>query len=87
MTETTMKNTTRTIQEEAIAQLVMSRLATDIRTSGQTIDVYVQDAEVFLVGTCDTAEQKAAAAMIAAGICGVRRVINNIRVRKLAQAI
>jgi osmotically-inducible protein OsmY len=79
--------TTTSLREEAMAQVVMLRLATDTRTCGQTIDVYVDNGDVFLVGVCDTPEQKAAARTIALGICGVRRVVDNVRVRKMAQAI
>lgn len=76
----------KTIREEAIAQLVMSRLAMDVRTCGQTISVYVERGDVVLVGTCDTAEQKVVAKSIALGICGVGRVVDRIRVRRLASS-
>ncbi len=82
-----MVTTVRSVREEAIAQLVMSRLAEDTRTNGQMIGVLVENGDVLLVGTCDTAEQKAAALTIALGVCGVRRVIDNVRVRPLRQAI
>ena len=78
---------TRSVREEAIAQTVMSRLATDTRTYGQTITAYVDDGDIILVGTCDSPDQKTAAITIALGVQGVRRVVDNVRVRRLAQAI
>ncbi len=76
-----------TVRETAIKQLVISRLHEDFRTSGQPIDVTVLEGDIFLIGTCDTEEQRKIALLITRGIAGVRTVIDNIRVRKIAQAI
>ena len=76
-----------TLREEAIAQLVLSRLSQDRRTFGQTIDVSVVDSDIFLVGWCDSEDQKAAARMIALGTYGIRGVIDNVRVRGLVHSI
>ena len=77
----------RTLQEEAIAQLVMSKLCNDQRTCGQTIDVYVVDGDLFLVGWCDKEEQKVAAEIIASGTYGIRTVIDKIQIRHISQSI
>jgi osmotically-inducible protein OsmY len=77
----------RTLREEAIAQLVLSRLSRDLRTSGQTIDVSIQDGELLLLGSCDSQAQRAAARMIALGTHGVRRVTDRLLVREIAQSI
>jgi len=77
----------RTLREEAIAQLVISRLSRDLRTSGQTIDVSVQDGELHLLGSCDSQAQKAAATMIALGTHGVRKVSDRLLVRGIARSI
>lgn len=76
-----------TFKEEAIVQLIMSRLGADMRTCGQTIDVIVTDGEITLIGTCDSNDQKATARMIVLGTCGVKQVIDNVRVRPFAQSI
>ncbi len=77
----------RTLREEAVAQLVITRLSQDLRTSGQTIDVWMEDGELFLVGSCDSQTQAAAARMIALGTCGVRNVKDRLVVRGFAHSI
>ena len=77
----------RTLREEAIAQLVVSRLGRDSRTSGQTIDVLFEDGDLFLLGSCDSQAQRIAAKMIALGTYGVRRVADKLTVRRIAQSI
>lgn len=77
----------KTVRDEAIAQLILARLSEDQRTFGQTIDVAVSDGDIALIGWCDRDEQKAAAAVIARGLCGVRSVVDNVRVRRIAQSI
>ncbi|MCL5105109.1 MAG: BON domain-containing protein [Armatimonadetes bacterium] len=77
----------KTLRDEAVTQLIVSRLNSDLRTGGQTIDVYVSNGDIFLVGTCDSEDQRAAAEMIARGTCGAHVVVDNIRVRKLRQSI
>lgn len=78
---------TRTVKEEALIQLILSRLNQNRLTSGQTIDVVVVDGEVNLVGWCDTEEEKLAAEQIVRGTYGVRTVTVSIRVRRIAQSI
>ena len=69
------------LRDKAITDIVRSRLSEDQDTSGQTIDVTVTEGDLFLVGWCDSADQKISAVRIAKGAHGVRTVINNIRVR------
>ena len=57
----------KTLREEAIAQMVLNKLREDQRTCGQTIDVTVVEGDIFLVGYCDTEEQRKAAEMLARG--------------------
>lgn len=77
----------QTLREQAIAELVKARLGGDQDTCGQTIDVSVADGDLFLVGWCDSEDQKVSAVRIAKGACGVRSVIDNIRVRRVSQSI
>lgn len=77
----------KSLHEEAIAQMVMSKLNENTITNGQTIDVAVVDGDVFLLGWCDSEEQKIAAMQIARGTYGVRGVVDNIRVRRIVPAI
>ena len=77
----------KSLREEAIAQMVMSKLSENTMTSGQTIDVAVVDGDVFLLGWCDSEEQKIAAMRMALGTYGVRGVVDNVRVRRIVQAI
>lgn len=79
--------TTKTLRDEAVTQLILSRLNSDLRTGGQTIDVYVANGDIFLIGVCDSEEQRATAEMIARGTCGAHMVVDNIRVRRLRQSI
>ncbi len=77
----------QTLREQAIAELVKNRLGTNQDTCGQTIDVTVADGDLFLIGWCDSEDQKVSAVRIAKGACGVRTVIDNIRVRRISQSI
>lgn len=77
----------RTLKEEAVTQLILARLNEDRRTSGQTIDVVVVEGDIFLLGWCDTDDQRRTAEMIVRGLSGVRTVIDNVRVRRLAPSI
>lgn len=77
----------QTLREQVIAELVKARLGKDQDTCGQTIDVSVADGDLFLVGWCDSEDQKISAVRIAKGACGVRTVIDNIRVRRIRQSI
>jgi len=77
----------KTLREEAIAQMVLNRLREDQRTCGQTIDVTVVDGDIFLVGYCDTEEQRLAAEMLARGAYGGKSVVDRIRVRRIVQSI
>lgn len=69
------------LKEYAIALIIRTRLAEDKRTSGQTIDVYVADDEIILVGTVDSEMQRITAEEIIRGLPGVRHIIDNIRIR------
>ncbi len=79
----------RTVREEAIAQLLLSRLREDRRTCGQTIDIIIEEGDVILVGICDGVAQKEAAMMIADGLCGIGKIIDklHVRCRDIKQAI
>jgi len=71
-----------TLREQAMALMVRNKLAEDTRTCGQPIDVYVADGDIYLVGAVDTEPQRAVAAELVRGLSGVRRVVDNIRVRQ-----
>jgi osmotically-inducible protein OsmY len=71
----------KTLKELAMVQLLQARLSSDSRTCGQTIDVLVEDGEVFLVGMCDDAQSKETARMIVNGTYGVRTVVDQLSVR------
>lgn len=75
------------LKDEALIQLITARLGGDFRTAGQTIDVQVSNGEITLLGVCDAEEQRVMAEIIARGVCGVRRVVSEIKVRRIAQAI
>ncbi|MGI6296802.1 MAG: BON domain-containing protein [Armatimonadota bacterium] len=75
----------QTLRDQAIAAIVRSRLDEDRDTGGQTIDVTVADGDLFLVGYCDNADQRISAVRIAKGTCGVKTVIDQIRVRATAE--
>jgi osmotically-inducible protein OsmY len=72
-----------TVRDEAIIQLVRSRLDQDKLTGGETIYVTLENGDVILIGWCDREEQKIAAERIVKGTYGVTNVISRIRVRKL----
>ena len=71
----------KTLKELAMVQLLQARLCSDSRTCGQTIDVLVEDGEVFLVGICDDDEAKELARMIVDGTHGVSSVVVRLDVR------
>ena len=77
----------KTLREEALTQSILRKLGEDMRTCGQTIDVLVVNGDIFLVGWCDSEEEKIAARFVVEGTYGVHTVINNIRVRHIAQSI
>ena len=77
----------RTLREEALGQMLQSRLDEDLRTCGQTICVRVIDDVGYLIGWVDTDEQKAAAKMIAGGTSGLRIVIDRVRVRRAVSSV
>lgn len=77
----------QTLREHVIAEIVKGRLSGDQDTCGQTIDVTVAGGDVFLIGWCDSEDQRISAVRIAKGACGVRTVIDNIRVRRISQSI
>jgi osmotically-inducible protein OsmY len=70
-----------TTREEAIIQLLRSRLSGDRRTAGDTIDVLIENGKVFLEGACDNAQTVEVARMIVEGTCGVGQVVDHLRVR------
>ena len=75
------------LKESALCQLIMSRLNENTVTSGQTIDVVVTDGDIYLLGWCDTMEQKLRAELIVRGTYGAKSVIDRIRVRAIAHGI
>ena len=77
----------QTLRDQAITQIVRTRLGEDQETCGQTIDVSVADGDLFLIGWCDSDNQRVSAVRIAKGAYGVRTVIDNIRVRRIVQSI
>lgn len=76
-----------TLRDYVLAQLILARLSEDKHTCGQAIEVSVVDNTVFLVGLCDSEEQKNTAAILAAGFGGIRIVVNRLRVRTIVQSI
>jgi osmotically-inducible protein OsmY len=70
------------LKEQVLAGMIRSRLSEDKRTSGQSIDVYVADGDIFLLGTVDDEMQRETAEVIVRGIVGVREVVDRIRVRQ-----
>ena len=76
----------QTARDQAITQIVRTRLGEDQDTCGQTIDVSVADGDLFLIGSCDSDNQKVSAVRIAKGAYGVRTVIDEIRVRRTIQS-
>lgn len=70
------------LREHAIAIIIRSRLAEDTRTSGQTIDVYVADGDIQLIGVVDSELQRITAEELVKGLPGVRQVVDNIRIRR-----
>ena len=76
-----------TLRDQAIAQMIGSRLRDDQSTCDQTIDVIVVGDKILLVGCCDTIKQKLAAQRIAMGTCGVSDVVDRIQVRQVRQSI
>lgn len=76
-----------TVREEALIQIITEKLNNNCITCGQTIEVIVTGNDITLVGWCDSEEQRKAAELIVLGTCGIRGVIDNIRVRRLAQLI
>ena len=71
------------LREETIALTIRSRLAEDTRTSGQMIDVYVANGDIYLVGACDSELQRLVAAELVRGLPGVKQVVDNIHVREV----
>lgn len=77
----------KTLREQAIAQLVIAKLSENRKTGGQTIDVSVVENDVVLVGWCDSEDQRVVAEQIAEGTCGVRSVVDKVRVRCISPSI
>jgi osmotically-inducible protein OsmY len=69
------------LREHAIAVTIRTKLAEDTRTSGQTIDVFVADGDIQLIGIVDSELQRCTAEELIKGLPGVRRVVDNLRVR------
>lgn len=69
-------------REQALAFTIRTKLAEDTRTYGQTIDVYVANGDIYLVGTCDSELQRLIAEEIIRGLPGVRHVVDNVRIRR-----
>lgn len=71
------------LREHAIAIIIRTKLAEDTRTSGQTIDVYVADGDIQLIGIVDSEVQRITAEELVKGLPGVRQVVDNIRIRRV----
>jgi osmotically-inducible protein OsmY len=71
------------LREQAIAIIIRSKLAEDTRTGGQTIDVYVADGDIQLVGIVDSESQRVTAEELVKGLPGVREVVDNLRIRRV----
>ena len=71
----------KTLKELAMVQLLQSRLCSDLRTCAQTIDVVVENGQIFLVGTCDSVETKETVQLIVEGTCGVSIIVDQLDVR------
>ncbi|MEN6372085.1 MAG: BON domain-containing protein [Armatimonadota bacterium] len=71
------------LREHAIAIIIRTKLAEDTRTSGQTIDVYVADGDIQLIGIVDSELQRITAEELVKGLPGVRQVVDNIRIRRV----
>jgi len=69
------------LREEAMALSIRSKLAEDTRTYGQTIDVYVANGDIYLVGTVDSEDQRLVANELVRGLPGVQRVVDNVQIR------
>jgi osmotically-inducible protein OsmY len=71
-----------------MALSIRSKLAEDTRTYGQTIDVYVANGDIYLVGTVDSEDQLLVANELVRGLPGVQRVVDNVQIRhpRLASA-
>lgn len=76
-----------TLRDHAITERVRARLSEDQETGGQTIDVSVCEGDLFLIGWCDSENQRCSAVRIAKGVYGVRTVIDHIKVRQISQSI
>ena len=70
------------LNEQAVAIIIKSKLAEDTRTCGQTIDVYVAEGDIYLVGMVDSEQQRLVAGELVKGLPGVRHVVDNIRIRQ-----
>lgn len=70
------------LKEQVLAGIIRSRLTEDKRTSGQSIDVYVVDGDIYLLGSVDDETQRQTARTIVRGIVGVREVVDRITVRQ-----
>ncbi len=75
----------QTLRDQAITVIVRSRLDGDRDTGGQTIDVTVADGDLFLIGYCDSVDQRVSAIRIAKGTHGVKTVTDQIRIRTTAE--
>ena len=64
-----------------MALLIRSKLAEDMRTCGQTIDVYVANGDAYLVGTVDSEDHRLVAEELVRGLPGVRQVVDNVQIR------
>jgi osmotically-inducible protein OsmY len=80
---TARRITLMTIHDEALADIVRSKLAMDTRTGGLPISVRVSGGEVFLKGCVDSMEQVAIAEFIISGIPSVLHVhIDELKVKE-----
>ncbi len=82
----TQKSTGEYIDDAAITAKVKTDLIGDPVTKARQIDVTTFKGNVQLSGFVDTAQEKARAAQIAAGVSGVTNVTNNITIKAAGAA-
>lgn len=75
------------VADEELAAAVSMALAHDPRTAGQHIGVYPQLGDTYLRGSVQTRAARAGASDVAAGVSGVKEIVNELRVDPHAEAV
>ena len=70
------------MENQALVELIRSRLAQDNRIAAMMIDISCSEGYVSLVGTVDTSDQKTVALELVIGMIGVRNVKDELQIRK-----